>query len=368
MNNKELYQSDVKFIDKIDKMLARRLDHTAYVFAFAACLLAHVLYIILFGLAEVQFMVIFNLFSVSFYVLLLFLVNVVKEKLNLVYAAIAEIVLHASVATVCVGIEPRFCMFLLMIIPLIFLMPNKNRFAPFVVLFISVPLYGVLNYYFDDRSHVLFEITPIFNTVFFITNFLIGSMVLIFISIIFSLMNHYIESKLRVQTEQLVEMASTDPLTKLYNRREMQSRLNAVSSVTDSGSQEYVVGLGDIDDFKQVNDTYGHDSGDMVLAKVASIISGGLPEGSSACRWGGEEFLFLIPGCDITKGKEYADKIISDIRAHKFESGGKEFSVTMTIGICSGTSKDDIYDIINISDSRLYKGKHNGKAHTEFES
>lgn len=357
---KEQYNKDIQFIQKIDGMMERRLDHTAYVFAFAACLLAHLLYLILFALAGVKAMALFNVGSVVFYILTLFLINAVKNKLSLVYATIFEIMLHATVATAFVGPEPNFTMFLLMIIPLAFLMPNKNKYVPFIILLISVPLYGVLNYYYNDASHVPNEMTMAFENVFYIINFIIGSVVLIYISIIFSLMNRYLESRLRVQTEQLRQMASTDPLTKLYNRREMQSRLNNIST-------EYVVGIGDIDDFKKVNDTYGHDTGDVVLSQVASLMSETIPEAASAARWGGEEFLFLIPDCGIEKGKKYADSIIDAIRSYKFESGGREFSVTMTIGICSGSAEDDIYKIINIADSRLYKGKHNGKAHTEFE-
>ena len=357
---KEQYNKDIQFIQKIDGMMERRLDHTAYVFAFAACLLAHLLYVILFALAGVKAMALFNVGSVVFYILTLFLINAVKNKLSLVYATIFEIILHATIATAFVGLEPNFTMFLLMIIPLAFLVPNKNKYVPFVILLISVPLYGVLNYYYNDASHVPNEMTRAFENVFYIINFIIGSAVLIYISIIFSLMNRYLESRLRVQTEQLRQMASTDPLTKLYNRREMLSRLNNIST-------EYVVGIGDIDDFKKVNDTYGHDTGDVVLSQVASLMSKTIPEAASAARWGGEEFLFLIPDCDIEKGKKYADSILDAIRSHKFESGGREFSVTMTIGICSGSAEDDIYKIINIADSRLYKGKHNGKAHTEFE-
>ena len=88
-------------------------------------------------------------------------------------------------------------------------------------------------------------------------------LLLIYVAGIFTVMNIYIECKLRVQTEQLRLLASTDPLTKLYNRREMLSRLNSISS---SGC---VIGIGDIDDFKKVNDTYGHDKGDEVLSTGA---------------------------------------------------------------------------------------------------
>ena len=145
MSSNDQYNKDVRFIEKIDGMLERRVDHAAYIFTFAACLLAHVLYLILFALAGAKIMAVFNIFSVLYYAASFFRINLVKEKLNLVYATFAEIMLHAVCATVCVGLGPNFAMFLLMIIPLAFLVPNKNKNVPFVIMFISVPLYGVLN-------------------------------------------------------------------------------------------------------------------------------------------------------------------------------------------------------------------------------
>ena len=364
MSSNEQYRSDVQFIEKIDRMLAKRLDYAAYVFAFAACLLAHLLYVILFALSGVRSMTIFNLFSVLFYVVLLFIVHVVKEKLYLVYATLAEIVLHATAATACVGLESNFAMFLLMIIPLAFLMPNKYKYMPFVILFISVPLYGFLNFYYRDNEHVLYDLsTTSYELVFYIINIIVGSGVLIYVAIIFTLMNTYVECKLRIQTEQLKIMASTDPLTKLNNRREIQKKLTEVAE----GTEDYIIGIGDIDDFKIVNDTYGHDTGDVVLEAVAMVISDSLPSRASVARWGGEEFLFIIPGSDINEGRKYADNILERIRRKKFSSDGMEFGITMTIGICLGTPGDNVDKIITKADERLYKGKHSGKNHTEFE-
>lgn len=364
MSSTTQYNNDLEFIKKIDRMLDRRLDHAAYVFAFSACLLAHILYIVLFTASGVRLMVFFNAFSILFYVSTLFLVNVVKEKMNLVYATIGEIILHAAFATICVGLASNFTMFLLMIIPLAFLMPNKSRYAPFVILFISVPLYGILNYHYSDSAKALYDLSSSpYEIIFYVINIIVGSAVLIYIAIIFSLMRHYLESRLRLQTEQLKVMASTDPLTKLNNRREIQKRLEEVSG----SSSDYIIGIGDIDDFKRVNDTYGHDMGDTVLARVAKIISDTIPADAGVARWGGEEFLFVIPDSDIDAGRKCADSIIKAIRENTFTHEGKEFSITMTIGICLGTSKDTIDTVISTADARLYKGKQNGKNHTEFE-
>ena len=367
MEYSDQYNSDIQFIEKIDKIVAKKLDLAAYIFAFAACLLAHMLYAVLFAVSGVKGMEIFNICSVLFYVALLFAVHVVKEKMYLVYATIAEIVLHATAATACVGLDPNFAMFLLMIIPLAFLMPNKYKYMPFVILFISVPLYGFLNYHYNVPEHVLYELSSSSEIIFYIINIIIGSGVLIYVAIIFTLMHTYTECKLRIQTEQLKIMASTDPLTKLNNRREIQKTLQEVAEASKNGTTNYIIGICDIDDFKKVNDTYGHDMGDVVLENVAKLISDTIPSKASVSRWGGEEFLFVIPDSNIDEGRRYADNIVERIRRKVFTSSGIEFSITMTIGICLGTNQDTVDNVITTADARLYKGKQSGKNQTVSE-
>ena len=354
MSANEQYNKDLRFIEKIDSWLDRRYDHSAFIFSFAACLLAHVMYLLLFWSAGVNFMAFFNVFSVLFYVVMFLVINYVKDKITLVYATIAEIIVHAAAATVCVGLASNFAMLLLM--------PNKNKYAPFVVMVVAVTLYGILCFVIKDPSRGCYDLSGTnFPMVFYIINIVVGSVVLIYAAILFTIINTYRECRLRIQTEQLKIMASTDPLTKLNNRREIQKTLNEVSS------GNYIIGIGDIDDFKYVNDTYGHDMGDVVLASVAELIGSAIPDKARAARWGGEEFLFVIPDADIEEGRRCADGIIERIRAKKFTSGGKEFSVTMTIGICLGTPEDTVDKIISQADERLYKGKQSGKNQTVFE-
>ena len=363
----EQYNKDMQFIEKIDKLVSKRVVFFAYFFALAACLLAHSLYLFLFAMAGVREMVIFNVGSIIFYSATIFLAGKIKDPLPLIYASLAEIILHAATATVFVGLLSNFCMFLLMIIPLAFLMPHKKVLAPFIVMFVSVPLYGILNFYYSDSSKAVYDISNSpYQMVFYIINIIIGSFVLIYVATIFTHYNSYQAAKLRIQTEQLRIMASTDPLTKLINRREINRRLSEIVRDRKADNKKFMLGIGDIDNFKNVNDTYGHDNGDIVLACVASIIADNLPENGCASRWGGEEFLFVIPDSDIEEGRKYADEIISKIGQHVFDIDGKKFSVTMTIGICEATANDSVDSVITKADARLYKGKHSGKNHTEF--
>ena len=362
MYTKEQYDKDTEFIRKMDSFVTRRIEFIAYFFVLAACLAAHILYITLFAAAGVRAMVIFNVFSIAFYVLMIILVNWVKDKLSLIYASIAEIIIHASAATICVGCTPDFMMFLLMLVTLSFLIPNKNRNAPFVVMWTSLILYGLLKYFYRDTDFAAYPMAnKSFSTIFYIINFFAGSFVLVYTTSIYSLMIRYKECKLRVQTEQLRIMASVDPLTNLSNRRAMTKTLDEIRQKCTDTDSRYVIGLGDIDNFKRVNDTYGHDFGDIVLSKVAEVITEAMPPNGCAARWGGEEFLFIIPDSDINSGRQYAEKIIQTIEKAEFTHNETKFHVTMTFGVCEGTKNDIIDKIISCADKRLYKGKHNGK-------
>lgn len=362
MYTDQQYKKDLEFIEKIDKKVSSKVVFFLYFFPLIACLVAHVLYLVLFNLADIHSMVKFNIGSVSFYALLIIFARFFKEKLNLVYASMIEIILHAVAATVCVGLKPDFCMFLIMIIPLAFLVPNKNKVIPFAIMLISVPTYGLLRFIYIIPGRERYDMSgSSYTNVFYAINILIGSFVFIYVALIFTCMNYYYECKARIQNEQLRTMASTDPLTKLNNRREMGRILNDVVNNSRKSGKGYIIGIGDIDDFKKVNDSYGHDKGDDVLSNIAKIITDNLPEGGYAARWGGEEFLFVLPDSDTEEGLVCANNIVKSVRKLRFKKSVTEFSVTMTIGICEGHPENNVEKVISRADSRLYKGKHNGK-------
>ena len=300
--NEEQYQKDLRFVENVDSRVSPKWEYPAYYVGIIACLAAHILYLILFANSGIKVMAIINIFSVVFYLVLIALIRKVKDRVNLVYAAVIEIIIHATAATHCVGWKPDFGMFLLMIIPLAFLIPNKNTRIPFVIMFISLAIYGVQRYIYSGPEDTLYNIEQDeIATVLYFINFIIGVFVLIYVTIIYSILNQYTNSKLRVQAERLRILASVDPLTRLNNRRSMHEILKQNKVDSQESGVPYVIGIGDIDNFKSVNDTYGHDFGDVVLSETADIISGNLPEKCSVARWGGEEFLFLVPASTLKK-------------------------------------------------------------------
>lgn len=165
---------------------------------------------------------------------------------------------------------------------------------------------------------------------------------------------------------QLTSIMGRDPLTGLYNRRSGRHFLDELHDAYLEKETEYTLVMCDIDHFKNVNDTYGHDTGDKVLkgfSKVVSEMCSKCP-GSFAIRWGGEEILMGFK-LSQTQTVEVIEKIKEHLNAMKFESGNDRFSISATFGIETCRPGTEIHDIIVAADEKLYMGKENGRNRIE---
>lgn len=162
---------------------------------------------------------------------------------------------------------------------------------------------------------------------------------------------------------RLMELSSLDTLTGMLNRRAFLER--AYEEI--ERSKRYNIALSvimlDIDFFKKVNDKYGHNTGDEVLRKISNNISLQLRKNDILCRWGGEEFLLLIPEIDKESGKKISDKIRLYVSEHPVEiKNGLSVNITISIGCTSLTESDNsIESIIERADHALYQSKRNGR-------
>ena len=153
----------------------------------------------------------------------------------------------------------------------------------------------------------------------------------------------------------LMEMATIDVLTRIPNRRATQAFLQKELSRAKRHNGEFSVLLIDIDDFKQVNDRWGHAVGDEVLSKTASLFHSMIRKQDLVGRWGGEEFLIIVPGrCDA---QMLAERVRSEVAATSYRHGTAVFHITVSIGIaCSDeTSIED--EILKQADNALYRAK-----------
>ncbi|MFV1956217.1 MAG: diguanylate cyclase [bacterium] len=169
-------------------------------------------------------------------------------------------------------------------------------------------------------------------------------------------------------TEEVM-LATTDPLTSVYNRRFMNEFLTREIQRCRRVGKEFAVVLVDLDDFKEVNDTYGHYSGDMVLKAIVGMIMCGTREYDVVGRYGGEEFLIILPEVDRLSAKVVAERIRQEIEGSEIEIVNKQkVRITASLGgACYDADGESADDLLVKADARMYKAKKAGKNMVLFE-
>lgn len=172
------------------------------------------------------------------------------------------------------------------------------------------------------------------------------------------------EESLRVEKEkvdrafeQLKNVAYLDYLTGLWNRRAMYGRIAEEYSRCKRENSSFVVILADIDHFKKINDTYGHDCGDLVLKRLSELMKGNIRIEDSVSRWGGEEFLVLGTSCKVDEGVALAEKLRIAVEGLKIDCCGNPLKITMTFGVSVFDAEKSIDETIKEADAFLYLGK-----------
>jgi diguanylate cyclase (GGDEF)-like protein len=155
--------------------------------------------------------------------------------------------------------------------------------------------------------------------------------------------------------------ARTDELTGLSNRRDMQHRLNEEFSRYQRSGHHFSVALIDLDLFKRINDDYGHDAGDQVLRDFAALVQSVIRQTDIAARWGGEEFLILLPDTSLLPALTLAERLRHKVARHEFSFAGKTMPVTMSAGICSIAKAGSIDELLKQADLYLYSAKESGR-------
>ncbi|HEY9144044.1 MAG TPA: EAL domain-containing protein [Arenimonas sp.] len=140
-------------------------------------------------------------------------------------------------------------------------------------------------------------------------------------------------TELRVLSEELSYQAKHDSLTSLYNRREFERRLDAAISSLDAGGPPWALLYMDLDQFKLINDTSGHYAGDQLLAQLANLLLGMLPEKSVVARLGGDEFAILVEGASENDAVTLAERIRTDIDGYSFGWEQRNYTISASIGV-----------------------------------
>jgi diguanylate cyclase (GGDEF)-like protein len=162
--------------------------------------------------------------------------------------------------------------------------------------------------------------------------------------------------------QKLDSLSRIDPLTELSNRRDIIEILNLEQSKYERYGETYVIIMGDIDFFKKINDKYGHDTGDFILKGVANNLKNEIRKVDFLSRWGGEEFLAVLPQTNLVGGAKVSELMRKSIQEEDFKFNGKKISVTMSFGVSCHAGKEMKLDkLLKIADKRLYAAKERGR-------
>lgn len=176
-----------------------------------------------------------------------------------------------------------------------------------------------------------------------------------------ALNNSQKSEELRQKAEELELLSKTDPLTGIYNRRYIIEKMEEERTRFRRYGKKFCLIIVDIDFFKKVNDICGHDCGDHVLAEVSGLLKRLLREQDCLARWGGEEFLVLLPETDAAGALTLAERLRMAVSEKVFEYRKHKIAITLTLGICQYGENISIDDAIRKADNALYEGKHRGR-------
>lgn len=183
---------------------------------------------------------------------------------------------------------------------------------------------------------------------------------IIFISYVIQTKFYRFHEKTKIKTEYLHYSATHDALTKIYNRRRATEILNNYATKPEYTNTLFAASIFDIDNFKKLNDSFGHDCGDAVLRTIADLILRSLPDNTIFARWGGEEFLILFVDNTDTAA-ETLENMRSRVQDYSFKYFNKAIKLTITIGLSHADKSFNFSKMLIEADENLMKGKQSGK-------
>lgn len=324
-------------------------------------LLMHTVLLVAFVLVKAYVMAYLNVFSVIFYSL-----SFITIKRNKYYIYVTtsylEIWLHVTMAVISIGWDAGFEIYCFLLVPLVFLSlyigvtSQYNTIPAWIASIIDILTYFILRLYTYGHEAIYADIL----TSQAIACFYYFNLAIVFCGMVVT-MRFFAMYALRSERE-LHNMAEFDELTGLYNRRYIRGVLDEVYKEYVEEDKSFSVAITDLDDFKLINDTFGHDAGDLVLKIVASYFKELAPYNACVARWGGEEFIIVFrENSSYELCCEYMENIRTKIFSSPVEYDDNSITITLTCGVASFDEGMTITDIIRKADSRLYDGKSMGK-------
>jgi len=349
-----------------------RKDFLLYYLILGGMLFTHSFYVFFFHIIGSPFMSAMNIFSVIFYIVLtcMFLKS---NQPKLFIFVIIEVVIHAFFAVIVTGIGNGFELFMVCSAFASHYLVRVTRSSKAIayisntlsfILLLAVRFVPVV----ADISSLRVSTKKSYLDAIYSFNLIIAFIMIFYIMLIFMKEISNDEEKLKQLNYRLSKLASHDSLTQLLNRRAMKQKLEYALELRKKHNIEFVTAIADIDDFKKINDRYGHDCGDQALKKVVQVIKENVRGTDYISRWGGDEILILFNGSTLEGALICIERIHKEIANSTFIYNNEVINLTITIGVCPSDNYSMYQDIILEADRRLYDGKHKGKNCVVYEA
>lgn len=340
---------------KANKKLQRvveRLTKNRNALFLAVCLAIHGGYMVIFQTLDIWQLSLLNMISCGFYANLLLIKKDTGE--HGMVCTYFEIIAFSVLSELLLGPDYGFFLYIVgMSAAIFYLAPsygNRRFIYQLIGIVTSVVLEGVI-LIFEIRFPQIQKAVLPFQTPIYLINLTITALIVLAATFFYSRETEKVWESLRYNTDH-------DALTSLYNRRFLE---RYIEEIPYDSRTKYVIAMVDIDFFKKVNDTYGHEAGDKVLRKVAFCLQDTAGKDNLAVRWGGEEFILYFP--DATQEEVYTkmEELRKEVEALVIPSGGYHIRITITSGIAYGLEDSNYEKVIRSADEKLYLGKQRGR-------
>jgi diguanylate cyclase (GGDEF)-like protein len=268
---------------------------------------------------------------------------------------VGEILFHAALATRAIGWDGGFHYYLLLVAPVVVISKIERQQIKLALIGLMCVVYLALDQTMRQQApydQLSTQTLSVLRGVNIATTFLL----LTYLSSLYMKLVMQAEHKLRV-------LATTDPLTQLLNRRSLLEIADRELRNAPNGEQASMAFvLADIDHFKSINDLHGHAAGDAVLTAVSAVLRQAVRGDDKVARWGGEEFLVMMPGATLERARTVAERLREQIAAIDVAFEGKHIHVSMTFGVSTHHGDGESLDApISRADVALYAGKLAGR-------
>lgn len=319
-------------------------------------LIVHIVYAITFSIFTMPILVYYHIASILFYVIMSYCVR--KNYFRLAVSAVhIEVCICVLINSLLCGWNAGFALYLIAIATLVYFCPFNHIFIPYLFSLAEVALFFILKFWIiPDFAISTVPPNSQLNFLYFL-NAISAFSIILYAALISNVSAATTKKVLLNDNKNLKNIAHYDQLTNLVTRRYLLDKIDNI----DLQNQKVIVVMADIDDFKLINDQYGHPCGDYILQVLGALFKKHLSNNVDVCRWGGEEFVIIFNNINKQEALEQIKNICKIVREHHFVYEQQGIKISMTFGISYSEESTTFEKLLEIADKRLYIGKNTGK-------